>query len=220
MIPYISEALETGSFGWTEEIVGENKNGAIKQLIMEGEFQEAESPNRNRRMYSESLLRRETNNMIQFIKDRNGLPCELNHPLPADSEAGKIAMQRIDQNNVCALCMHLEMNNRTVYGKATILEDDMSQGTKLASMIRHGFKPAVSSRGFGSDPIPAIGRPGYYYVPEDYKMLTYDFVTQPSVFNAVLKQFNEEQEFIFSQAQKSSRTLVQVLTDFRNKNLK
>lgn len=219
IVPYISEAFESTSFGFTEETV-ESPNGTpIKRIMLEGEFQKAEDPNRNRRMYSEALLTRETNKLASFIAQRNGLPMGLDHPLPGETQQDKVRMQRIDMENACALCTHLEIHNKTVYGKSTILSDDMSTGTKLASFVRAGFRPGVSSRGFGSDPIPA--RNGLYYVPEDYNMLTYDFVTNPSVFNSVLQRYNEEQMMIFeAEYQKSRKPLYQVLTNFRTNTLK
>ncbi len=53
---YISEALEPKSFGYSEEIIGEDANGPIKQIVIEGEYQRAEAKNKNSRVYSEELL--------------------------------------------------------------------------------------------------------------------------------------------------------------------
>lgn len=68
---YISEALEPKSFGYSEEIIGEDANGPIKQIVIEGEYQRAEAKNKNSRVYSEELLGRETHILAEQIKSRN-----------------------------------------------------------------------------------------------------------------------------------------------------
>lgn len=191
-IPYISEAFEATKFGWTEEKV-ETEKGVRTKIIMEGEFQEADKQNANGRIYTEALLRRETTKLSEFINQRKGLPMGMDHPIP-DPDKPKVSiaqMQRMGMENACAICTVLEMQNKVVYGKSTILEGDHGTGDKLATLVRNGFIPAVSSRGMGSEP-KRDPRTGLIPVPEDYSMITYDYVTVPSTFNALLHQYNEE----------------------------
>lgn len=188
---YISEAFVSAAFTWKEEIIGEDTKGPIKAMILEGEFQRAEAPNRNKRVYSEALLQRETAKLQEFIKERNGIPCGMDHPLPGDTERDITLVQRIGMNDACALCTKLEMANKIVYGKTRVLEGDHGTGDKLATLVRHGFKPGVSSRGMGGK--PAYNPEGFVMVPEDYNMICYDFVSSPSTHNAILSQrLNEE----------------------------
>lgn len=187
---YISEALVPTSFGWKEMIV-EGKDGKEKkQLTLEGEFQRANKPNRNKRVYSEMILRRETDKLTKQILERNGIPMELDHPLPSSDERGMALAQRVSLDNACALNTHLEMHGDVVYGKAIILEGDHGAGDKISAMVRAGYKPAVSSRGLGGK--PQQGADGWLVVPEDFNMITYDFVTNPSTHNAILDRLNEE----------------------------
>ncbi len=213
MVPYISEAYMPEKFGFTEEIIGEDANGPIKAMVLEGEFQRAEAPNRNKRVYSERLLGRETNRLREFIAERNGLPMGMDHPLPGEDEKDLTLIQRMGMENACALCTALEMANRVVYGKARIIEGDHGTGDKLAAMVRMKFKPGVSSRGMGGR--PQYSPEGIIYVPEDYTMITYDFVSQPSTFNAILsRKFNEEFAVLESEymaLHRSGRTLWPVL---------
>jgi hypothetical protein len=214
---YISEAFVPDKFGFTEEIIGEDATGPIKALILEGEFQRAEAPNRNKRVYSESLLSRETNKLQQFIKERNGLLMGMDHPLPGDNEQAMTLIQRMGMSESCGLCKHLEMANKVVYGKAQILEGDHGHGDKLAAMIRAKFKPGVSSRGIGGKASYHTSE-GYVYVPEDYNMITYDFVSQPSTYNAILSQrFNEELQYFENSLKQYTRTMWSVLTDIKSK---
>jgi hypothetical protein len=108
------------------------------------------------------------------------------------------------------------MANKIVYGKARILEGDHGTGDKLASMVRAGFKPGISSRGIGGK--PAYQSEGFIYVPEDFQMITYDFVTSPSTYNAILSQrVNEEFAMFEQQAKQHTKTLWSVLTDIKTR---
>jgi hypothetical protein len=215
---YISEAFVPQTFGYTEEIISEDANGPIKALIIEGEMQRAETPNRNRRIYSETLLARETHKLQNFIRERNGLPCGLDHPIPTSDETASMQyIQRIGMENACALCTQLEMNNKVVYGKTRVLEGDHGTGDKLAALVRAKFKPGISSRGIGGKP-SYQNNEGFIYVPEDFEMICYDFVTNPSTHNAILTQrINEELEFFEHISKQHVKTLWSVLTDIKGK---
>jgi len=215
MQAYISQAVIPTKFGWNEAVIGEDANGKIRALILEGEFQKAESQNRNGRMYSEQLLTRETNKLKQFITERNGLPMGMDHPLPGDSESAMVLVQRMGMENACALCVELDMSNKVVYGKSRIIEGDHGTGDKLASMVRAGFKPGVSSRGMGGKPVHQSN--GIIMVPEDYNMITYDFVTSPSTFNAILQEQVNEEIALWDEAQPKTQKVWEVLTDLSKK---
>lgn len=194
--PYISDAYVSEHFGYTEATI--EVQGKPTQLItLEGEFQRAGKPNKNNRIYDEALLRRETSKLRDSIKLRNGHPMGMDHPIPHPSDPPQLQMQqikRIGLENACALTTALEMNGDIVYGKATVITGDFGTGDKLAAFVRKGFRPAVSSRGLGGDPMM---RDGFMYVPESYQMVCYDFVTDPSTHNAILEQaFHEEVEMM------------------------
>jgi len=213
---YISEAYSSDKFQWKEEIIGEDSSGPKKALMLEGEFQQAEKQNRNGRVYSRNLLERETNNLKTFIKERNGLIMSLDHPLPGDSDQAITLIQRMGLQEAAGLCVNLEMNGNIVYGKAKVLEGDHGAGDKIATLVRNGFKPGVSSRGIGGKPV--YQAEGVVYVPEDYQMITYDWVSSPSTHNAILSQrFNEELMFYENEIKNHQKTLWSVLTDIRSK---
>ena len=216
MQPYISFATIPKQFAWSEEIISESKSGPITALIVEGEFQRAETPNRNNRVYSKQLLDRETKRLQKFIEERNGLPLGMDHPLPDDSETGMAIIQRLGMENTCAIATQLDMHDNVVYGKARVLEGDHGTGDKLAALIRAGFKPGISSRGMGGK--PAYTPEGYVMVPEDYTMICYDFVSQPSTMNAILqKQINEEVQLMESIKHDSQKKVWDVLINLSDK---
>jgi len=215
--PYISEAWVSESFGYTEANIEINGKPYL-QIILEGEFQRASKPNKNNRIYTETLLSRETAKLQESIRRRNGHPMGMDHPMPNPNDPPQLQLQqikRIGLENACALTKVLEMNNGVVYGKAEVLTGDGGTGDKLASMVRRKFKPAVSSRGVGGDP---VHQNGFMYVPESYNMVCYDFVTDPSTHNAILEQAIQEEVYLMEQATKYVRTLWDVMVDFNNKH--
>lgn len=215
LTPYVSFAHIPKSFGFTESV---DEQTGEKLLMLEGEFQRANAQNRNGRVYKPEILSRETRKIAEMIAQRNGHPMGMDHPIPDGSEASMMRIQRIDMENACALTTVLEMNGDVVYGKAKILAGDYGTGDKLASFVKAKFKPAVSSRGVGGDPV--YTNEGFVYVPEDYNQICYDFVTNPSVHNSILEQTFQEEVYLFQQANKYQRKLWDVLIDFGKKNLK
>lgn len=214
---YISEALVSKSFGYTESI---DESTGLKAFILEGEFQRANAQNRNTRIYKPEILRRETSKLIEIIESRGGHPMGMDHPIPDGTEASMVRIQRIDMENACGITTMLEMSGDVVYGKSKVITGDYSTGDKLAAFVKAGYKPGVSSRGLGSDPI--YTNEGFMYVPEDYNMICYDFVTNPSTHNAILQRtFQEEVDFLEHLVKRSVKKNVwEVLTDLSKKNLR
>jgi hypothetical protein len=115
--------------------------------------------------------------------------------------------------NACALNFQLEMAKNVVYGKSRVLQGDFSTGDKLAAFVKAGFKPAVSSRGLGGDPVQ---KGEYLYVPESYKQVCYDFVTNPSTHNAILEQMMAEEYYMYTHQEKKVK-FYEVLIDLSKK---
>jgi len=216
MHAYVSEALVSKSFGYTEQRIEMPDGTKRSEYVLEGEFQRANVPNKNNRVYEETLLKRETDALRERIRERGGHPMGMDHPVPNPNDPPQVQasqIQRIGMENACGLTIALEMNNSVVYGKAKALAGDSGTGDKLVSFIKAGFKPAVSSRGIGGDP---VFRSGFMYVPESYKMVCYDFVTNPSVHNSILEQAIHEEFYMMQQASKHKRKLWEVLKDIKD----
>lgn len=207
---YFSEAFVSDKFGITEQVIGENANGPIKKIIVEGEYQTADAKNRNNRVYTEELLKRETGRMFAQIKERGGIPQELDHPIPGESKEALHLAQRVSLKEACGLIQHLEMRGSMVYGRSEVIEENDS-GRTLAGLVRRGWKPAVSSRGIGGKPMQDPR--GFFVIPESYQMVTYDFVSNPSNYNSVLNKFMEEQLYHFEEANKYKRKFWDVMLE-------
>ena len=220
MIAYMSFAHVPQTFGYHEEVISEDANGVKKKkLILEGEFQQANITNRNNRMYTESLLARETKKLSSIIESRGGRPMELDHPLPGIEKKDLIKAQRVSLERACALCTHLEMNGNIVYGKSEVVEENQ-YGATLGGLVRRNWKPGVSSRGLGGKPLQTAQ--GFLMVPEDYNMVTYDYVSDPSNYNSILETIVEEQMLMIQQNERPSyrgRKLWSVLEDIYNERV-
>jgi len=211
---YLSEALVPSSFGFKEVVINEDANGPIKKIIVEGEYQTAGATNKNNRVYSEELLKRETGKMLVQIKERGGIPQELDHPIPGETKEALHLAQRVSLKEAAGLIIALEMQGNRVYGRSEIVEES-KDGTTLAGLIRRNWKPAVSSRGLGGKPIQDPR--GFLVIPESYQMVTYDFVSNPSNYNSVLNRFMEEQMFQISEANKYKRKFWSVMLESMEK---
>jgi len=212
LVPYISLALTSEKFGYTE---GVDEKTGLRSIVLEGEFQNSTRRNKNDRYYAEELLLRENNKLITSINMRGGHPMGLNHPIPDPNDANAIKkLKTINLENACALTTYLEFHNGIVYGKAKAITGDFSTGDKLAALVRQGFKPGVSSRGVGPKP---IYRPGGIEVPNEWSLICYDIVTDPSTHNAILEQaYHEEYEAYTSYRSR----FYDVLVNLSNKHIK
>lgn len=214
---YVSEAYVPETFGVKEIIIEDAQGNPLKKLQVEGEFSRAGVKNKNRRIYPEEILSRETMKLAQIINERGGIHSELDHPLPGESKESLALAQRITQKNACGLITSMEMKGNVVYGKMEILEDGGDAGKTMAASVRRGWKPGISSRALGSEPqfnaqLEAL------VVPTDINFITYDCVSNPSSFNAVLEQaMNEEVEYYESlKSSKEGRYLLDFLEDQMN----
>jgi hypothetical protein len=203
---YLSEALIGREFGYKEQVF-EDETGKHKKLILEGVFSTAGKVNRNKREYSESLLRREASKLNSKIQESGGLLGELEHPMgnPEDPVYMQRATKVIQERACVIMKEQFDWRGMDVWGKAEILDGDGSFGDKLAAHVRHGHIPGISSRGVGGK--PTYTGAGSIMVPESYNMITYDIVTDPSNYNSRLNMMLEEEIFRIKESEKYNRKL-------------
>jgi len=134
----------------------ENKN---KNMYIVGIFSSAEIENNNKRKYKKGILEREVTKVEEKMKNRC-LWGELSHP----------SNPEINPERISHLVESLEWKNNDVYGRAKILDTPM--GKIARTLVKEG-KLGISSRGLGT-----VSEDGY--VNEDYRLLTWDLVTDPS----------------------------------------
>lgn len=154
-------------------------NGPMK---IRGCFQRADEANNNKRIYRRPLLEREINKLADAMSERRLLG-ELDHP-QHDS---------VKLSNVSHLITALSMKGNEVIGEAEIL--NTPSGKVAQALIEGGVKIGVSSRGMGTVTEELDGK---RYVNEDFKLITWDIVADPSTRGAYpgLTESTEIQEII------------------------
>ena len=124
-----------------------------------GIFSSAELENNNKRKYKKSILEREMDKVQEKV-EKKSLWGELGHPPNPEINPDKIAI----------LTTMLEWKGNDIYGKAKVLDTPM--GKIARTLIKEG-NMGISSRGLGT-----VNDDGY--VNEDFNLICWDLVTDPS----------------------------------------
>lgn len=156
--------IETQLF---EGRVNEDKSG---RTLVSGVLQRAGAPNQNQRVYPREILEREATKYQQLIKERRALG-ELDHP---DSSV-------INLKNVSHNIKEIHWEGDDLCGTVEILPTP--SGNILKELLRAGILLGISSRGMGSTtPL----REGGVKVGQDFELIGWDFVSNPSTHGAFL----------------------------------
>ena len=143
---------------------------------------------------------REMKNYQKLVKERRALG-ELDHP---DDSV-------INLKNASHMVTDVWWENKNVMGKVKVL--DTPSGGILKSLVESGVKLGISSRGMGSVTESAQG---HVVVEDDFQLICFDFVSEPSTPNAFMMR--EAKEFdtsrVFTKADRINRLLNEVLSDF------
>jgi len=156
------------------EFILEQSDTREKQLYISGIYSTADLENNNKRIYSKSILDREIGKLTEKIKNRC-LWGELGHPPNPEINPDKIAI----------LTEKLEWKGNHVYGRSKVLDTPMGQIAK--TLIKEG-RMGISSRGLGS-----VNENGH--VNEDFYLITWDMVTDPSNHPSWVNGIYEGQDY-------------------------
>tara|TARA_R100000808_G_C2153931_1_gene164609 strand:+ start:4296 stop:4901 length:606 start_codon:yes stop_codon:yes gene_type:complete len=166
-------------------------------MILTGKLQEADVQNGNGRIYPQRVLMREMKNYQKLVQERRALG-ELDHP--EDSV--------INLKNASHMVTDVWWDNKNVMGKVQVL--NTPSGGILKSLVESGVKLGISSRGMGS----VTESQGRTIVEDDFQLICFDFVSEPSTPNAFMMQ--EAKNFknnVFTKADRINRLLNEVLDD-------
>ena len=161
--------IETNLF---EGKVNEDSSG---RTLVKGVLQRAGAENQNGRVYPKNVLEREVKKYEQLIKERRALG-ELDHP---DSSV-------INLKNVSHNIREIHWEGNDVVGTVEILPTP--SGNILKELLRAGILLGISSRGMGSTK-PMEGNK--LLVGEDFELIGWDFVSNPSTHGAFMTPMNE-----------------------------
>jgi len=171
----ITEHLEDNLNYITEE-----KNGK-KNTVIEGIFMQAESKNRNGRIYPRDVMESAVNKYVTEQVSKGRAVGELNHPDGPTINLDKVS-HRITE---------LNWDGNNVMGKALVLDTPMGQIVK--GLVEGGVQLGVSSRGMGT----LVNKNGVNVVGKDFILATVDIVQDPSAPEAFVNGIMEGVEWVW-----------------------
>ena len=165
-------------------------------VILSGVMQKADALNGNGRVYPRKVLQKEVKNYQKLVKEKRALG-ELDHP--EDSV--------INLKNASHLVTKLWWDGDNVMGKVQVL--NTPSGNILKGLVESGVKLGISSRGLGT----TDEKSGKTYVNDDFQLICFDFVSEPSTPGAYMLSEGMEKRLngIFTKADRINRALNDVL---------
>ena len=161
------------------EILTEGKN---KELKIKGIFMQAETKNRNGRLYPLNILTKEVARYNKELIQKKRAFGELGHP-----EGPTVNLDRVSH-----IIEELYPEGKNIIGKAKIL--DTPNGKIVKELLNVGAKLGVSSRGMGT----LEKRGQVNYVKDDFYLASAgDIVADPSAPEAFVEGIMEGKEWIW-----------------------
>ena len=161
------------------EILTEGKG---KNMKIKGVFMQAETKNRNGRVYPLNVLQKEVARYNKELVESKRAFGELGHP-----EGPTVNLDRVSQ-----MIEELVPEGNNIIGKAKIL--DTPNGKIVKELLNAGAKLGVSSRGMGT--LEKKGQTNY--VKDDFYLATAgDIVADPSAPKAFVEGIMEGKEWVW-----------------------
>ena len=198
----IREYFELCEGGVCKDILTEDEKKFIAEggTMLSGVMQMAETQNGNGRVYPQAILEREVANYAKLVKERRALG-ELDHP---DSSVINLA-------NASHMVTRIWMEGKVCKGTIRVLPTP--SGKILESLINSDVKLGISSRGMGS----VTERNGVTMVEDDFQLLCFDMVSDPSTPGAFMLKEAKGETNIFTREDKIDRALNSFLYKFGEK---
>ncbi len=153
-------------------MLNEANEDPSKPMIVQGVLQRANAKNQNGRVYPKDILEREVKKYDDnFVKERRALG-ELDHP-----DSSVVNLQNVSHNVV-----EMMWNGDDLVGKVEVLPTP--SGNILKALFKAGIKLGISSRGLGS--VRKNVRENADEVQDDFELIAFDFVSNPSTRGAFL----------------------------------
>jgi hypothetical protein len=174
------------------------KNGG--KLMLTGIIQKANQLNQNKRIYPREILRREVENYQKAVREARSVG-ECDHP-----ESSSVSLK-----NVSHVIREIWWDGDDVCGKVEVLTN-LPSGKILEGLMEAGIKLGISSRGVGST---EKTNEGYDQVQDDYQIICWDMVSEPSTPGAYLfaegKKIDFEPKRTFTRGDRIFRALNDII---------
>ena len=154
---------------YTPDVIKESKERNGGKIFLRGVLQKSDTLNQNGRVYPASILEREMRNYQKFIRENRALG-ECDHP---DTSV-------VELKNVSHIVREAHLEGNHVVGTIELL--NTPSGKILQSLVESGVTLGISSRGVGS----TINEGGNQVVQEDFQLICFDMVSEPSTPGAFL----------------------------------
>ena len=165
-----------------ESIEGSNE----KRYYIEGPFTEAESRNRNQRIYPLQEMIEQINEFNENFVSQGRATGELEHP----------EYPNLNAERACHLITSIKRDGNVFIGKSKILSTP--QGKIVECLLRDGVQLGISSRSLGTvDESTGI--------VSDFKLCTFDIVHDPSCQKAFVNGILESRDWICNFNEKNEK---------------
>ena len=158
---------------------GKIQEDASGRTLVKGVLQRAGAENQNGRVYPKNILDREVKKYQQLIQERRALG-ELDHP-----ESPVINLKNVSHN-----IREIWWEGDDVCGVVEILSTP--SGNILRELLKNNIRLGISSRGLGS--VKELND-GTLMVQEDFELVGWDFVSNPSTHGAFMAPMNESKQW-------------------------
>ena len=173
----VEEPKDRHEFSFLNESVEMPDGSKEKRYYIEGPFTEANSRNRNNRIYPLEEMVQQINEFNEKFVLQHRATGELEHPEYPNLNAEK----------ACHLITSLKQDGNVFYGKSKILSTPT--GKIVESLLRDGVQLGVSSRSLGClDESTGI--------VTDFQLCTFDIVHDPSCQKAFVNGILESKDWI------------------------
>jgi hypothetical protein len=165
--------VSTRPFEFTREQISESMTENDGRLIVRGVLQKAREQNQNGRVYTRELLERESGKYQELIDDKRALG-ELDHP-----DSAVVNLQNVSHN-----VKKMWWEGDSLLGDVEVL--GTPAGNILKELFKSGITLGISSRGMGT----TRESEGKTLVNDDFELVAFDFVSNPSTRGAFLEPVN------------------------------
>lgn len=181
------------------ECIVEKKENGEKDYVIEGIFAQAESKNRNGRIYPKAIMEKAVGKYVTEQVKTGRAVGELNHP----------SGPTVNLDKVSHLITDLKFEGNNVMGKARIL--DTPNGKIVKGLLEGGVQLGVSTRGMGT----LESRGGVMYVKDDFMLNTVDIVQDPSAPQAFVNGIMEGVEWIWNNGILEAQEIERIETEIK-----
>ena len=181
------------------ECIVEAKEDGSKNHFIEGVFMQAESKNRNGRIYPKAIMEGAVDKYVTEQVSQNRAVGELNHP-----EGPTVNLDKVSHK-----ITELSWKGNDVVGKAQVLDTPM--GNIVKGLLEGGVQLGVSTRGMGS----LEEKSGIMYVKDDFVLNTVDIVQDPSAPTAFVNGIMEGVEWVWNNGIIEPQVIEQMETEIK-----